>query len=283
VAAASPIVRLGAVSYLNTRPLVEGLDTRPDVALRFDVPARCADLVVAGEVDLGLVPIIEYARHADDYAVVPDVSIASLDAVDSVALFTRQPIARVRTIALDVSSRTSAGLVRLLCARHFGIRPAFVRAAPDIRGMLAGADAALLIGDPALFLDPASVDAEKIDLGLAWRAMTGLPFVWAVWAGRLGAASPAVCRMLYETRLRGVANIDAIARRERPDDPAGQGVVARYLRDTITYGLDAPLLAGAKAYFDGLAGEGLIPRAPRLRMFASASGAVDGPAAPAGR
>ena len=281
MSAASPIVRLGAVSYLNTRPLVEGLDVRPDVALRFDVPARCADLVAAGEVDLGLVPIIEYARHADDYAVVPDISIASLGAVDSVALFTRQPIARVRTIALDVSSRTSAGLVRLLCARLWNIRPAFVPAAPDIRGMLAAADAALLIGDPALFLDPASVDAEKIDLGLAWRAMTGLPFVWAVWAGRVGAASPAVCRMLYETRVRGVASIDAIARRERPDDPAGQGVVARYLRETITYGLDAPLLAGAQAYFDGLAGEGLIPRAPRLRMFASAIASGHTPVAPA--
>src|SRR5213078_237853 len=74
VSASTPIVRLGAVSYLNTRPLVEGLAGRPDVALRFDVPARCADLVAAGQVDLGLVPIIEYARH-DDYAVVPDVSI----------------------------------------------------------------------------------------------------------------------------------------------------------------------------------------------------------------
>ena len=268
MSAGSPIVRLGAVSYLNTRPLVEGLAVRPDVALRFDVPARCADLVEAGEVDLGLVPIIEYARHADDYAVVPDVSIASRAAVDSVALFTRQPIERVRSIALDVSSRTSAGLTRLLCARHFGIRPTFVPAAPDIRAMLATADAALLIGDPALFLDPASVDAEKIDLGLAWRAMTGLPFVWAVWAGPSGAASPAVCRLLYETRLRGEASIDAIARREKPDNPAGQALVARYLRETITYELDDSLLAGAQAYFDGLAGEGIIPVAPRLRTFA---------------
>jgi chorismate dehydratase len=275
VAAQRPLVRLGAVSYLNTRPLVEGLDARPDVALRFDVPARCAELVEAGEVDLGLVPIIEYARHADDYAVVPDVSIASCEAVDSVALFTRQPIARVRSIALDVSSRTSAGLVRLLCARHFGIQPEFQPAAPDIRAMLASADAALLIGDPALFLDPASVDAEKIDLGLAWKAMTGLPFVWAVWAGRTGAASPEVCRLLHDTRLHGVARIDAIAARERPGDPAGQAVVARYLRQTITYGLDGALLAGAQAYFDGLAAEGLIPRAPRLRTFATA-----GPAAP---
>jgi chorismate dehydratase len=225
--AAAPLVRLGAVSYLNTRPLVDGLDARSGVSVRFDVPARCADLVEAGEVDLGLVPIIEYARHADDYAVVPDVSIASRGAVDSVALFTRQPIERVRTIALDVSSRTSAGLVRLLCARHWRIKPAFVPAAPDIGAMLDTADAALLIGDPALFLDPASVDAEKIDLGLAWRDLTGLPFVWAVWAGRAGAASPAVCRLLYETRVHGVANVDAIARRERPDDPAAQALVAR--------------------------------------------------------
>jgi chorismate dehydratase len=281
-----PIVRLGAVSYLNTRPLVEGLDARPDVALRFDVPARCADLVEGGEVDLGLVPIIEVARHAEDYAVVPDVSIASRDAVDSVALFTRQPIERVRTIALDVSSRTSAGLVRLLCARHWRIRPTFVPAAPDIRTMLATADAALLIGDPALFLDPASVDADKIDLGLAWRALTGLPFVWAVWAGRSGAASPAVCRLLYETRLRGEAAVDAIARREKPGDPAGEALVARYLRHTITYGLDETLLAGAQAYFDGLAGEGLIPRAPRLRTFATESvggrGRLEQPGTPAG-
>ena len=273
--ARNPIVRLGAVSYLNTRPLVEGLAGRSDVALRFDVPARCADLVEAGDVDLGLVPIIEYARH-DDYAVVPDVSIASVGAVDSVALFTRKPIAQVRSIALDTSSRTSAGLTRLLCARHWGIAPAFVQAAPDIGAMLATADAALLIGDPALFLDPGAVDAEKIDLGLAWRAMTGLPFVWAVWAGRAGAASPAVCRLLYETRLRGVAAVDAIARRERPDDPVAQAVVARYLRQTITYGLEGQLIAGAQAYFDGLAGEGIIPRAPRLRLFAT-----DGPAAPA--
>jgi chorismate dehydratase len=275
VSATSPIVRLGAVSYLNTRPLVEGLAGRPDVAVRFDVPARCADLVAAGEVDLGLVPIIEYARH-DDYAVVPDVAIASIAAVDSVALFTRRPMAQVRTIALDTSSRTSAGLTRLLCARHWGIAPTFVEAAPDIAAMLARADAALLIGDPALFLDPAAVDAEKIDLGLAWRAMTGLPFVWAVWAGRAGAASPAVCRLLYETRLRGVAAIDAIAKRERPDDPAAEAVVARYLRETITYGLDGALVAGAQAYFDGLAAEKLIPRAPRLRTFA-----VDGPPVPA--
>ncbi len=284
MSAGSPIVRLGAVSYLNTRPLVEGLAGRPDVALRFDVPARCADLVEAGEVDLGLVPIIEYARHADDYAVVPDVSIASLAAVDSVALFTRQPIERVRSIALDVSSRTSAGLVRLLCARHFRIRPAFVPAAPDIRTMLASADAALLIGDPALFLDPASVDAEKIDLGLAWRAMTGLPFVWAVWAGRAGAASPDVCRLLYETRRRGVAAIDTIARRERPGRSGGAGAASPATcarrSPTASTGRCSPARRPISMGWRGRASS----RARRgCALFARRPGAVDGPRAPAGR
>ena len=105
--------------------------------------------------------------------------------------------------------------------------------------------------------------------------MPGLPFVWAVWAGRAGAASPETCRLLDEAKQRGLAAIDAIARRERPGDPAGEARVARYLRESITYGLDEPLLAGAQAYFDALAGEGLIPRSPRVRTFAPA-----GPAAP---
>ena len=265
MSAISPVVRLGAVSYLNTRPLVEGLDARPDVALRFDVPARCADLVEAGEVDLGLVPIIEYARHADDYAVVPDVSIASLGAVDSVALFTRQPIERVRTIALDVSSRTSAGLVRLLCARHFQIRPAFVPAAPDIRTMLASADAALLIGDPALFLDPASVDAEKIDLGLAWRAMTGLPFVWAFWAGRPGALTPARLTMLQEARNAGIAASDRIA-----DDYCGadrSALCRGYLKDNIRYVLGEPEQAGLRRFYELVKAHEVVEETRRVAFF----------------
>ena len=281
MSAGSPIVRLGAVSYLNTRPLVEGLEARPDVALRFDVPARCADLVEAGEVELGLVPIIEYARHADDYAVVPDVSIASRAAVDSVALFTRQPIERVRSIALDVSSRTSAGLTRLLCARHFGIRPTFVPAAPDIRAMLATADAALLIGDPALFLDPASVDAEKIDLGLAWRAMTGLPFVWAFWAGRPDAIDAAGIEALQHARDRGVADSEAIAlqfaaevspksaQRTKADE-----LCARYLRDNIKYRLGDRETRGLRRYYELAAKHGVVreSRPPQFYPQPVASG-----------
>ena len=175
----SRAIRLGAVDYLNVRPLVYGLARRPDlVTLRFDVPSHCAELLERGDIDLGMVPSIAYLDRLGD-RVVPGVCIGSEGAVASVALFTRAPIRRVSSIALDTSSRTSAVLTRILCARRFDIAPAFVAHAPDLKAMLAHADAALLIGDPALFADHRALDAEKIDLSLVWSKMTGLPFVWA--------------------------------------------------------------------------------------------------------
>ena len=151
-------LRLGAVSYLNTKPLVYGLEADPGFAIRFDVPAKCAELLHAGEVDLGLIPAIEYLNG--DYAIVPGVSIASDGPVATVAVFTRTPIARVRSVALDVSSRTSVALTRILCTKHWRIAPAFVPADPDLEAMLARADAALVIGDPAFDIDPAARGVE---------------------------------------------------------------------------------------------------------------------------
>jgi chorismate dehydratase len=258
--------RLGAVSYLNTRPLVYGLEHRPDVLLRFDVPARCADLLEGGLIDLGLIPAFEYARH-EDYLIVPSLAIASRVAVESVALFTRRDLADVRSIALDTSSRTSASLVRLLCAAHYRIRPTFRQAAPDLAAMLAVADAALLIGDPALFSEPAALGVTKIDLGSVWWEMTGLPFVWAFWAGRAGAAPPAVCRLLVETRDRGVTAVDEIGRREAPGNEARARRVARYLRESIAYDLDGPFLEGLRTFYELLAEHRLIDRPPMLRLF----------------
>lgn len=222
--------RLGAVSYLNTRPHVYGLLNHPDFDVRFDVPSRCAELLEANEIDLGLIPSFEYARRQtlglrDEYFIVPRIAIASTHAVDSVAMFTRKPIGEIRTIALDTSSRTSANLLRLLCAAWFKIEPAFLDAPPDLERMLADADAALLIGDPALFTDADALGLTKIDLGLTWREMTGLPFVWAFWAGRLDAAPPDVCRALAEARDRGVQAIDRIAVDYAPDDEIGRAHV----------------------------------------------------------
>jgi chorismate dehydratase len=260
------VTRLGAVSYLNTKPLVYGLEGNPDFDVRFDVPSKCAELLEAGATDLGLIPSFDYAQHAN-YLIVPHLAIASQGPVESVAMFTTRPVEEIRTIALDTSSRTSANLLRLLCAAWFEIQPVFRAAAPNIREMLHEYDAALLIGDPALFADGIASGVQKIDLGQTWHEMTGLPFVWAFWSGRAQAADADVCRALRDTRDRGVANVADIARREAPADPAREALIARYLHETIVYDLDGPFETGLRTYYTLLAEHDLLERNPDLRFF----------------
>lgn len=258
-------VRLGAVAYLNARPLVEGLAARTDrFDLRFDAPSTCAALLAAGNLDLGMIPSIEYLR-APDYRIVPDVGIISRGEVASVALFTSRPLGSVRSIALDASSRTSAGLLRVLCARRFGIAPSFETMAPDFGAMLAKADAALVIGDPALYVDHAALGLEKIDLGAAWTGMTGLPFVWAVWAGRPGAIDAAGVAALQAARDAGVAASDAIA--TAYCGPARAALGRDYLRRNIKYRLGPDERAGLERYYALAAAEGLVPEARRPLFY----------------
>lgn len=254
-------VRLGAVSYLNVRPLVYGLDRREDVSLRFDVPSECARLLAAGEIDLGMVPSITYLDRPQD-RIVPGVCIGSEGPVSSVALFTKTPIREVRTIALDTSSRTSAMLTRVLCARAFDISPAFVPHAPDLAAMLALADAALIIGDPALFVDYAALGAAKIDLGAAWTSMTGLPFVWAVWSGRSGAVTATTVDVLNGAAREGGRHLDEIADAYCAGDPARQPVARRYLRDNLRFSLDPRATEGLRTYYREAAALGLVHDRP---------------------
>lgn len=260
------VTRLGAVSYLNTKPLVYGLEANEDFEVRFDVPSQCAELLEAGETDLGLIPSFEYAQH-QDYRIIPHLAIASRGAVESVAMFTTRPVSEIRTIAVDTSSRTSANLLRLLCAAWFRIEPTFTPVAPHLRAMLHEHDAALLIGDPALFADPIASGVLKVDLGQTWYEMTGLPFVWAFWAGRADAADATVSRALRATCDRGLANVEDIARREAPGDPERQLLIARYLRETITYNLDGPFETGLRTYYTLLAEHGLLEPSVELRYF----------------
>src|SRR4051794_20790333 len=168
-------IRLGAVAYLNARPLVYGLELKPSqFALRFDTPSKCASLLHENAIDVGMIPSIEFLRGHESYRIVPDLAIASDGEVASVALFCRTPLEEVQTIAADTSSRTSNGLLRILCYERFGIDPEFIPMPPDPRAMLERCDAALIIGDPALFLDVAATAVRKIDLGDEWTSMTGL-------------------------------------------------------------------------------------------------------------
>lgn len=264
-------IRLGAVAYLNARPLVYGLDRDERFTLRFDPPSRCAVLLHEEQIDVGMIPAIEYCR-GPEYHVVPGMGIISERTVASVALFSKAPVAQVRTIAADTSSRTSNALLRILCAERFGIAPEFRPMAPDAETMLAENDAALIIGDPALYLDAAALGLEKIDLGEQWREMTGLPFVWAFWAGRPGVLSPDAVRALQQARDEGIGASDAIADAYCGPERAALG--RAYLRDNIQYVMGDREIAGVRKYYELAARHGLIdaPREPRFYPAESGTG-----------
>ena len=235
-------VRLGAVGYLNARPLVYGLEHEPRFDLRYDIPSECARLLHDRRIDLGLIPSIEYLRGPRPYAFVPGPAVTSRGPVASVAIYTRLEPGDIRSIAMDTSSRTSVALATVLLRRAFGAAPVAVPMAPDLDAMLARADAALIIGDHALFLNPRSEPESairpgsairKVDLGELWTAETGLPFVYAVWAGWPDALSLEDVARLQRARDEGVANADDVALAYYPDDPIRQAVAKRYLRDNI--------------------------------------------------
>ena len=259
-------VRLGAVSYLNTKPLVHGLAERPALfSVRYDIPSQCAALLHEGRTDLGLIPAIEYLRG--DYRIVPGVAIGSDGPVSSVAVFSRVPVAAIAALAIDTSSRTSVALTRILCARHWGIAPRLLPAEPDMRTMLARADAALIIGDPALDIDAQAEGLIKIDLGGEWNQLTGLPFVYAMWCGRDGACGPEHVAELNAARVRGTADLAGIARAESHGDAAREQRVLQYLSDNLRYGLGEPEIAGLRRFHELAAEQGLVPGLRDLRFF----------------
>ena len=260
-------VHVGAVGYLNARPLTWALDRAPQRwTLRYDVPSVCSRLLHAGEVDLGLVPSIDYLE-APDYRLVPGVGIGSRGPVASVALFTRVPLEGIRRIALDTSSRTSVALVKVLCHHRFHIAPEFVPDGPDLETMTRGSDAALLIGDPALETNHEALGLQKIDLGAEWGAMTGLPFVYAAWTGRVGAIAAADVRLLQEAQEAGKRSRGAIAAEYGRGDPAATARAAVYLRDNVKYGLGSDEIRGLQMFLDYAADLGLVPRKRPLEFF----------------
>ncbi len=253
------MIRVGAVEFLNARPLVGGLNREPWCEVRFDVPSVCARLLHDGEIDLGLVPAIEVLRGPRPYDVVAGPVISCRGAVESVALFSRVAVSQIRTIALDTSSRSSATLLRILCAAHFGIEPDFVDLPPDLPEMVRQADAALLIGDPALDAPWRDIGLQMIDLGQAWWDMTGLPFVFAVWASRAGALTPGQADRLRQVRNAGVEAIPAIARHYARGDAAREQRALCYLRERIRYDLDGDARKGLATYLRMAVDLGLAP------------------------
>jgi chorismate dehydratase len=261
------MVRIGAVGYLNARPLTWALDRDHDRwRVRYDVPSVCASLLHEGSVDLGLIPSIEYL-HSEEYRFVPGVGIGSRGPVASVALYTRKPIEDVRHVALDTSSRTSVTLIQVLCRHYFHIGPSFVPHGPDLAAMTTACDAGLLIGDPAFDADHEALGLRKIDLGEAWNQMTGLPFIYAAWTGRPAGIDDGVVRALQQAQADGVAARKAIAEEYGAGDTTRAARAAIYLRDNVKYGLGPEEAAGLQMFLDYAAEMGLGPRRRTLEFF----------------
>jgi chorismate dehydratase len=254
-------VRLGAVSYLNAAPLVHGLAGDPAFALSADLPSRVADQLHAGAIDVGMIPAIEYARG--DYAIVPGIAIGSRGPVRSVSLYLRGKLDQIRRVALDTSSRTSVALVRILLRERLGRDPEYVDGPPDLQGMLSEADAALVIGDPALY---ASTDAERMDLGEGWQMLTGLPFVFAFWAGRPGAITAAHVARLQAALRAGLADLPRIAVSYNGHGADRRELNESYLRSNIAYALGPEELAGLSEFYRRAHRQGIIPTIPELRF-----------------
>jgi chorismate dehydratase len=266
------MIRLGAVGYLNARPLVYGLERVPGFQIRYDIPSECARLLHARQTDVGLIPSIEYLRGPQPYAIVPGAGVTSNGPVASVAIYTPREPRDIRTIAMDSSSRTSVALAAVLLKREFGIAPEPVSMPPDLDAMLARADAALIIGDVALFLDRDAVSGrgspiQKIDLGELWTRSTRLPFVYAVWTGWPGAVTADDVAALQRARDEGVAHADDVARMYYPDDPARRAVAARYLRDNIRYQVGDDELEGLRTFYRYAAELNLASFDGTLRFF----------------
>jgi chorismate dehydratase len=225
-------LRLCSVDYLNSAPLVWGLlhGPRPNpFDLTFRVPSECASLVASGAADIGNIPAIEMSRQ--NLEMVPGLGVAARGAVRSILLVSKRPLAEIRTLAADSSSRTSVALTRIILSRRYGVEPEFHAHAPDLERMLERADAALIIGDPALRLDRAALPYLVADLGEEWTAMTGLPMVFAVWAGHKQHITPGVVEALTESCRFGRAHLEDIVK----VDGAARGIPEELAREYLTH------------------------------------------------
>ncbi|MFM8634969.1 MAG: menaquinone biosynthetic enzyme MqnA/MqnD family protein [Planctomycetia bacterium] len=253
---ASP--RIGAVQYLNTKPLVHGL-AAAGAEVSYDLPSWLADRLAARSLDVALIPSIELFR-GDGYRIVSDACIGCRGPVMSVKLFFRTAPARVRRLAVDEGSRTSAALARILLAERFGVVPT-VETLPIGDGLAdTAADATLLIGDRALGLAAGAGSFQLIwDLGDEWCRWTGLPFVFAVWAARRDLDVRSVEPLLESARDAGRASLAAIAAAEA----AGHGLTVpqclSYLRDNLHYQIGPREREALSLFYQHAATLSLVP------------------------
>ncbi len=254
-----PNPKVSVVQYLNTAPLVWGMlkgQQQGKYDLEFTTPAACADAVHQRRADVGIVPSIEVQR-IEKAQVIAGLSIASKHRVKSVLLLSNKPIEKIQTVAVDNSSRTSAALTRILLRKFYSRFVTITPSAPKPEVMLKRADAALVIGDPALTF--AGKVAGVYDLAEEWKKFTGLPFVFAVWAGHEDANLAHFRKDFERSRDYGLAHVDEIAAAYASKLKMTPEAVKVYLTENIDYSLDEENRKGLREFFRLARETGIIP------------------------
>lgn len=279
-------LRISIVQYLNTAPLVWGFTNGPlrgKYELSFTVPSLCAEALRSGAADIAIIPAIEVQR-IDDLVILPDMAIASKNRVRSLLIVSKVPIEDARKFALDASSRSTQALTKILCDQRWKIAPEFFELPPDLGAMLRSADAALLIGDPALHLSiaiagsatrgasgeevctgssagiPAAETLHIYDVVEEWRKMTKLPAVLAVWAARRDVVTPELSGDFLASRDYGLRHIPEICAEAAQQLQLPDQELRLYLEKNIDYSLDEENLQGLLSFFQHSADLGLIAR-----------------------
>ena len=266
--------RVGHIQFLNCIPIYWGLmrsGALLDFDLQKDTPDRLNNALVAGDLDIGPISLVEYLRHADELLLLPDLAVGSDGPVLSVNLISTRPPAELdkRPVALGSTSRTGVLLAQMLLAEKYGAEPDYFRCPPELTQMLLEADAGVLIGDPALraLYEAPQNGLDVIDLGQAWRDWTGLPMVFAVWAVRkdFAAANPGAVKDVHEAFQRSVelclGELDEVATAAARWEPFDAATLANYFR-ALDFSLGERQIAGLREFARHAAARGEVPPLP---------------------
>ena len=261
--------KLGAVSFLNTKPLIYGIEKNlfsHNFELTKAVPSALAVDLNARRLDAVLIPSIAYAKNSPDLRIVPECGIIAHDAVNSIRLYFNKNLRSIRSVAVDVSSMTSVVLTKIILAEKFEVKPELLVAKPDVDKMLASADAALIIGDSALF--QASLrERNYLDLAEEWNDMTGLPFVFAVWAGKQNSLDPNDVQSIIFSKNLGLDNIDSLCHEAASEYNTSFDVVKTYLTENVQFDLGETEIAGMRHFFELAYYHGALEYLPSLNFF----------------
>src|SRR5215510_1036578 len=275
-----PQLRISAISYLNTAPLMWNFENgesaqslKQHFQVSYTIPSHCADALKAGTADIGIIPVAAYTT-IPDLVIVPDVAIACKNQVRSILLVSKVPLEKIRSVATDSSSRTSSALVQIFLKKFVGANAGFTAQKPDLREMLRWHDAGMLIGDVALQAETTGL--YVYDLAEEWRRWTYLPFVFAFWAVCRAAlenlsAEVNVARVFQQSRDHGLQHITEITNAWAERLSLNQESIREYLTTNIDYSLDEDNIKGLRLFYRYAEECGVLPPAPELRFVEESS------------